>query len=373
MIRFGCICIAAFLVGLFVRLGVGLISENDNSINWNGGKYYGDNINGIPNGEGEFRIGDMKYIGSWTDGNMTSGQIVSPDYVYDGEVENFEFNGYGSCLYSSGVSYYGYWQNNLQQGLGRYIDAKGNMNFAFFENGIPVEQEGQNIKYGENVYGIDVSKHQGVISWQDLYLSCNDIGGVNGTLDSKSKYIQPVLFALVKSTEGSDLTDSRFEGNYSDAKKCGILRGAYHFLSILSSGKSQAENYINNTLLEKGDFPPILDIEKTPKTTDKDFEGIIGIAKEWIAEIEKYYGVAPIIYTNKNIHDFLLNRDPVFKRYDFWLANPGKTSPTINNCVIWQFSHHGKAAGIKESYVDVNMFMGTYKELLSYIEKKGIK
>lgn len=75
------------------------------------------------------------------------------------------------------------------------------------------------------VRGVDVSSYQLEIDWEGL----EDEG---------------YKFAFIKATEGSSLVDDRFEYNWDEANDTSIRAGAYHFLSYDSSGKSQAENYI---------------------------------------------------------------------------------------------------------------------------------
>ncbi|HMO23601.1 MAG TPA: GH25 family lysozyme, partial [Candidatus Melainabacteria bacterium] len=62
----------------------------------------------------------------------------------------------------------------------------------------------------EHLFGIDVSRHQGTIDWGRVKAA-----GVN--------------YCFIKSTEGSSWKDNKFDFNWAEAKKHGIIRGAYHF------------------------------------------------------------------------------------------------------------------------------------------------
>lgn len=377
--RAAVVCAIAFVSGLFIRLAQNGITSYfaEKAIDWNGGQYKGNLKDGVPEGEGQFTKNDMTYIGQWMSGELTNGRILSPKYEYEGGIQNLKFQGFGICQYKDGHTYKGYWNQDNKEGLGLLNYADGKMIFAFYKAGIAQIPEGQNYQHGNAVYGIDVSRHQGLIDWSDMYISANNNGGVNGNLDATPKYIQPVLFSFVKSTEGSDIVDTRFSDNYSEAKRCGILRGAYHFLSLKSSGKDQAKNFIDHTILELGDFPPVLDIEKYESAqvnlSDEEFSKIVPIAKEWLQEIEKHYGVKPIIYTNMRTYTNFLKPDAAFGKYYYWIAYPGSTPPEVNNCIIWQFHHHGKIAGIKDNYVDLNKYFGSYSDLKKFVEKEGIK
>lgn len=377
--RYALVCAVAFVSGLLMRFAKDGISNYlaDKSIEWNGGQYKGNFIDGHPEGEGQFIKNDMTYIGQWMNGELTTGRILSPKYVYEGGIQNFKFHGFGVCRYKDGHTYIGYWNQDNKEGLGLLNYPDGKMTFAHYKGGIAQIPNGQNFQHGNIAYGIDVSRHQGRIDWQDLYLSSNAYGGVNGILDATSKFMHPVLFGFIKSTEGSDIVDARFAENYSEAKRCGIMRGAYHYLSIKSSGKSQAQNFIDHTILETGDFPPVLDIEKYESAqvnfSDEEFSKIVPIAKEWIQEIQNRYGIKPIIYTNMHTYNTFLKPDGYFRDYYYWIAAPGTTAPEVPNCIIWQFHHHGKVAGIKDNYVDLNKYFGSYSDLKKFVEKEGIK
>lgn len=373
----GISCIGGFLLGVICNILLGIVNSVESGLSWNGGVFYGDMIDGVPNGDGRFEKDEMVYRGYWQNGKMSFGKIESPKYIYEGELDRMKFNGYGVCKYKDGNTYWGYWKDDYKEGLGLLKRADGVFTFCIYKNGTAQVLTEQNYNVGDRVYGIDVSRHQGVIKWQDLFFSCNNQGGVSGMLDKTSKYLQPILFSIAKSTQGSKLRDSRFESNYSEAKRCGKICGAYHFLTMNVSGKEQAQFFIENTPLEKGDFPPVLDLEKNnvggKVVSDEEFASIVPIAKEWIAIIKKHYGVSPIIYTNMNVYRKFISVDSELSKYDLWIANPGTESPSIKNSIMWQFSHHGKANGIPDNDVDINLFKGNYKELEKYIESKGIK
>ena len=88
-----------------------------------------------------------------------------------------------------------------------------------------------NYPEGYEIHGIDISHHQGTIDWQEL----KD----NGQID---KY--PVRFIYMKATEGASIVDENFYDNFHQAREYGFTRGAYHFYSVHSPAKAQAEYFI---------------------------------------------------------------------------------------------------------------------------------
>lgn len=200
---------------------------------------------------------------------------------------------------------------------------------------------------GFTVHGIDVSHHQGKIDWELLRNQA--------TIDG-----QPLSFAFIKATEGTDLVDSRFKENFAAAKKHGILRSAYHFYRVGASAKQQAEHFIHQVKLEAGDLPPVLDVEVKPASVSQENfrQGIL----EWLLRVEQHYGVKPILYTYHSFHQQYMN-DSVFNLYPYWIAHYYVDSVRYRGpWAFWQHSDSGQLPGIKEK-VDLDLFRGSFEEL----------
>ena len=205
---------------------------------------------------------------------------------------------------------------------------------------------------GHSVYGIDISRHQGIIDWEKL--------------KSEHSPEAPISFVYIKASEGSDFKDSKFAENFKNARKHGFARGAYHYFSTTSSGATQANLFINTVKLQPGDLPPVLDIEEKPKNKKKYIEE----AKIWLKKIEEHYGVKPIIYASSKYKKKYLD-DPFFKEYPSWVAHyyiPRLTEG--EEWLMWQCSDLGVIPGIKEK-VDINIFNGSEKQFKALlIDKK---
>lgn len=206
------------------------------------------------------------------------------------------------------------------------------------------------IPAGHSLYGIDVSRHQGEINWE-----CIKRG---------DKENRPVNFAYIKATEGSDFLDAKFAYNFAQAKEKGITRGAYHYFSKHSSGLTQAQMFIKNVKLKKGDLPPVVDVEENPKNKKLFLQEL----KIFIAKIEEHYGVKPIIYSYKKYKEKYLT-DPFFEKYPFWIAHyyvPRLDEGT--EWLMWQCSDRGTITGINEK-VDINIFNGNREQFNSLLIK----
>lgn len=296
------------------------------------------------------------------------GELKASNYTYTGGVDDGKQHGYGVCRYTNGNTYYGHWDHGYKEGMGKMVFADGTIEFGRWRRGRLSKIKGQKFVQGIQCYGIDVAKYQKTVNWRKLALKATANGTV--TPRGKGKYLQPVLFALVKSTEGTTIVDPYFKANFREAKRCGIIRGAYHFLSVSSPVEEQVKFFIANTPLEPGDLPPILDLEIDKKVMAQQHAKVVKMAKQWLKAIEKHYGVKPIIYTYNNYYiDYLKGHG--LDNYDYWIARYG-AEPSARRWEIWQQTDKGRVDGINHA-VDINLFRGNYQSLLKYVKKKGIR
>lgn len=202
------------------------------------------------------------------------------------------------------------------------------------------------LPYGYKVHGFDISHHQENINW--------------AALSQTQRAPFPVRFVFIKASEGGDFNDSAFQKNFEMARKHGFIRGAYHFYNPKTDALRQADFFIRTVKLEPGDLPPVLDIEKRGKDIDK----LRADLKIWLDRIESYYRVKPILYTSYKFKKKYLN-DPFFNAYPYWIAHYYVDSVRYEG--QWQFWQHtdvGRVPGI-EKEVDLNVFNGTFQELIS--------
>ena len=190
--------------------------------------------------------------------------------------------------------------------------------------------------------GIDISSYQGFIDW-DKVSSDKDIN-----------------FVYIKATEGATRVDENFKDNFYQAREHGFTRGAYHFYSVHSPAKSQAEFFIKTVKLENGDLPPVLDVEHKPKKqTDEEFKASI---LEWLDIVEHHYGVKPILYTYYKFKMRYLS-DPVFDQYPYWIAHYYVDEVEYQGAwKFWQHTDAGRLPGIKGN-VDFNIYNGSFYDL----------
>jgi len=200
-----------------------------------------------------------------------------------------------------------------------------------------------------SIHGIDVSKYQDIIAWEEVKaMNVNNIR---------------VHFAFIKATEGIDNTDPQFRRNWKRTKSNDIIRGAYHFFIASKDGKMQAQNFIKRVELEAGDLPPVLDVEQRNGATQEQLKREV---RKWLETAENYYGVVPIIYTNVDFYKNNLGSE--FDKYPLWVAHYyEEQQPRITrDWAFWQHNDQGNINGIT-SKVDFNVFKGDsvqFKDIL---------
>ena len=189
--------------------------------------------------------------------------------------------------------------------------------------------------YSGSYDGIDISRHQGKIRWDEL---------------SKVKRLK---FIFVKATEGTNIQDPWYQLNIENARRYNIAVGSYHFLSKAPAAL-QFENFRAVYDKDKQDLLPVVDVED---------DGTKGLSKDEIQLLLKtfcklcqtYYGHSPIIYCNESyFRDYL---SPEFDGYYLWIAsyNHEPVLPGEPHYDIWQFSRHGRVPGVW-NWVDLNRF-----------------
>ncbi|WP_333808654.1 glycoside hydrolase family 25 protein [Flavobacterium sp.] len=200
-------------------------------------------------------------------------------------------------------------------------------------------------KHDDKAIGFDVSEYQSEINWEQTY-----------HIDESFE----LSFVFIRATAGKDKMDKRFKENWKASKERQLIRGAYHYYRPNENSIAQAENFIKNVKLEKGDLPPVLDIEKLPKSQSIDSLKV-GL-RRWLKKVEKHYKVKPIIYSGESYYTDFLKKE--FSDYPLWIANYNFWRNHLeDDWLFWQFTEKAQIQGI-EGMVDINIFNGDKNKLL---------
>ena len=187
------------------------------------------------------------------------------------------------------------------------------------------------------VHGLDVSHHQGEIDWQAV---------------DRKKF----SFVYIKATEGGDHKDSRFQENYRQARKNGMIVGAYHFFTLCRDGSEQSRNFVGAVKRAGDDLPPAIDLEFTgncfARPGREEFHGEL---KEFVSTVERHFGVKPVLYTTGSFYRFYL-KDSEFSSYPLWIRGVF-TKPDASlfpGWTLWQYADNARINGIRGP-VDLNV------------------
>lgn len=197
--------------------------------------------------------------------------------------------------------------------------------------------------------GIDVSRYQGAIDFERVKAA-----GVD--------------FVLLRSSIGdaSDITtgeDIRFAVNFREAKKAGLMVGAYHYLlgGNVEEALSEARFFIKTIAPYDLDFPAVLDFEDPWQQDYLTTEERTAMALAFMREVENA-GYYPMLYVNTNWAENYLDMSKLDK-YDLWLAE-WHPKPTYNGSFeIWQYTAYGGVSGI-EGDVDLDICTKNYRKMI---------
>lgn len=193
-------------------------------------------------------------------------------------------------------------------------------------------------KYG--IHGIDVSYYQGKIDWHKVKAMNDD--GVK------------ISFAFIKATEGLLNVDPYFQRNWREAPKVGIRVGAYHFFRPKKSGRWQANFFLQTISVEKGDLPPVVDVESLDGVTPEKMRAELNA---FVIQVEERIKIKPIIYSGLKFYQTHLAA--YYKDYPFWIAHYHQPILKLDSkeWKFWQHSDKGRINGINHN-VDFNVFNG---------------
>jgi lysozyme len=210
------------------------------------------------------------------------------------------------------------------------------------------------------VYGVDVSAHQGDIDWPVL--------------------ADQVDFAFMKATEGGTFVDPNFAVNWDGAQATGIPVGAYHFFRFDVSAEDQAANFNSNVPNTPGMLPPVIDFElygdlqEEPNRPTRD--AALNLLRPLEDALYQHYGVRPIIYANTSTYNEYLSGE--FPDNPLWVAHytidHHTFYPVLSDRKQWTFWQHTDS-GILNGYsggnpnIDLDVFSGTKADWNAFLGK----
>lgn len=211
----------------------------------------------------------------------------------------------------------------------------------FIPNGISIDKN----KFP--VTGIDISAHTGKIDFDKIL-------------------IQGIDFVYLKTTEGENFIDPKFDENYSNASIKQIPVGFYHFFRFNKDGKIQASNFLKNIKGKKTSLPLVIDIEEWGNVSSKSREEIVSEITKFIITVENNTASKLMIYSNESSYKKYIKGN--FDNNEIWICSFSKKPNIEKKWTLWQHSHKGKLDGA-DGWVDINTFNGTKEEWNKYLKQ----
>ncbi|MFC4061979.1 lysozyme [Planomonospora corallina] len=204
------------------------------------------------------------------------------------------------------------------------------------------------------VQGMDVSSHQGNVSWSQAYRD-------------------GARFAYVKATESVTYRNPYYAQQYQGSRQAGMVRGAYHFaLPHKSGGAAQADYFVaggGGWTADGWTLPGVLDIEFNPYQSSNGLDICYDLSPaamvSWIRAFSDRYlaltGRRPAIYTNTYWWQTCTGGSAAFGDHPLWLARYSSAVGALpagwTRHAIWQYADSGVLPG------DQNVFNGTHEQL----------
>ena len=210
---------------------------------------------------------------------------------------------------------------------------------------------------GENTnvtYGIDVSRFQGTISWEQVAGSGIDFAMIR------------VGYRNPKTGEIIEDTNSKY--NMQEAEKNGIKIGVYFFSTAVNSEEAIEEaDWVTNFIAK---YPITYPVGFNCEGFENDTSRQVNLSKDERSNIAMAFlneiynaGYTPIFYASQSelIGDSKWNTSQIQQKYKIWMAWYDQDVSNIANgpdydgqCAMWQYTSNGTVPGIS-GRVDVDV------------------
>lgn len=194
------------------------------------------------------------------------------------------------------------------------------------------------------IKGIDVSRWQGAINWQQVKNS-------------------GIRFAILKASDKNNRPEEKFNINYNGCMATGLPVGVYHYVYAKDTTRAAEEANALISILEgkKISCGVWLDMEDS---------SLLDLSQDTLSKIIyteanllKKAGYKTGIYCNKDWYDNILDSRNLKNDFYFWIArypyndtgifNENSSLNPKNYAVMWQYSSRGRVPGIY-TYTDLD-------------------
>lgn len=204
-------------------------------------------------------------------------------------------------------------------------------------------------------------------AWEGTPLGTDD-SSYQGLIDWQLQYAKGVRFAGIRSGLSWGTKDTRFDYNWTEARKAGIYRFAYHVLYPGESPEKQATFFHSLLGDDKGELPPAWDVE-LHHGYNKDFVTLA--AHRVMDATSTWYGKSCILYTARWFTENYMQPEAWFNDFWWWLAQYLYANPLTG----FAAEHPGPVAlptGVRYDRVLIHQTAGKYNSAGFGVESKMI-
>lgn len=239
----------------------------------------------------------------------------------------------------------------------------------------------------DSIFGVDVSH------WSSRDSNCRAQVDPRTDVDFSTFGGQRIRFVYVKATQDVRYRDCRFSEYWSAlgalTSKTRPLRGAYHFLTAISSGAEQAASYIKfrnqQAPFTRDELPSVVDLEWDKTNTNPDRwvgvnnDKIVASVIAWLTAVEAASGKKPLIYTCNawlKEHHFTMAQIMRLKSYGLWIADYSNShraievpsQPSVFTLALWQFTAGAKLKFGSPKPLDASIFKGSEAKFAQFMQ-----
>jgi GH25 family lysozyme M1 (1,4-beta-N-acetylmuramidase) len=188
-----------------------------------------------------------------------------------------------------------------------------------------------------------------------------------------SHWVRPVwtewpeqVGVYMKVTQGTQFADVEWKNHYAEVVEAGKYTGPFHYFKVQNNGALQAEYMWNEIKDYDWDMRPVVDVERY---YNQGYSKAVFAARlrNCLLEIERLFGVRPMIYTSRSMWRELVGSTSWASAYDLWVAHyTSYPVPLIpddwkgKGYRMWQFT---------SVPLDQNRFHGNHAEYLKWMGK----
>lgn len=177
--------------------------------------------------------------------------------------------------------------------------------------------------------GIDVSHYQNTITWSSVASDPSNI-----------------KFAIIKATEGSNLSDDKFMINFNGAKNNNITPHIYHYFVANSSNAATSEaEYCANIIDKTSNFNGYVFLDVEDPSLTSNVTNLTTYCNAWFSQMKKRGYKKLGIYASRSFYLNRLNYKSLPSDLLIWIAAWGGSDAGIT-CDVWQYTSSGSVNGI---------------------------